>query len=82
MHYSSLKHLVRENTPERGYVCLPQDLFRSLLKTAIKSKGLFDERFYLEKNADVAAAVLFLASEGAAYITGATLHVNGGMHMD
>ena len=31
---------------------------------------------------DVAAAVLFLASPGAAYITGATLHVNGGMVMD
>ena len=32
--------------------------------------------------ADVAAAVVFLASPAAAYITGATLHVNGGMHMD
>ena len=31
---------------------------------------------------DVAAAVAFLASPGAAYITGCTLHVNGGMHMD
>jgi 3-oxoacyl-[acyl-carrier protein] reductase len=30
---------------------------------------------------DVAAAVLFLASPGAGYITGATLHVNGGMYM-
>jgi len=30
---------------------------------------------------DVAAAVLFLASAGASYITGATLHVNGGMYM-
>lgn len=30
---------------------------------------------------DVAAAVAFLASEGAAYITGQTLHVNGGMFM-
>ena len=31
---------------------------------------------------DVAQAVLFLCSPGAAYITGATLHVNGGMYMD
>jgi 3-oxoacyl-[acyl-carrier protein] reductase len=30
---------------------------------------------------DVAAAVLFLASSGAGYITGETLHVNGGMYM-
>ena len=30
---------------------------------------------------DVAAAVAFLASPAAAYITGATLHVNGGMYM-
>ncbi len=31
---------------------------------------------------EVAAAVVFLASEGAAYVTGSTLHVNGGMYMD
>jgi 3-oxoacyl-[acyl-carrier protein] reductase len=30
---------------------------------------------------DVAAAVAFLASPGAAYISGATIHVNGGMYM-
>ena len=30
---------------------------------------------------DIAAAVAFLASDGAGYITGATLPVNGGMHM-
>jgi len=31
---------------------------------------------------DIAQAVLFLCSPGAAYMTGATLHVNGGMFMD
>ena len=30
---------------------------------------------------DIAAAVLFLASAGANYITGETIHVNGGMYM-
>jgi 3-oxoacyl-[acyl-carrier protein] reductase len=30
---------------------------------------------------DVAAAVVFLAGEDAGYITGTTLHVNGGMYM-
>ncbi|HET7547563.1 MAG TPA: 3-oxoacyl-ACP reductase FabG [Usitatibacter sp.] len=31
---------------------------------------------------DVAQAVLYLCSPAASYVTGATLHVNGGMHMD
>jgi 3-oxoacyl-[acyl-carrier protein] reductase len=30
---------------------------------------------------DIAAAVVFLSSPGAGYITGETLHVNGGMYM-
>jgi 3-oxoacyl-[acyl-carrier protein] reductase len=36
----------------------------------------------LGEGQDVAAAVAFLASPGASYITGITLHVNGGMYMD
>jgi 3-oxoacyl-[acyl-carrier protein] reductase len=35
----------------------------------------------LGSTADVAAAVAFLASDEAGYITGTTLHVNGGMYM-
>jgi 3-oxoacyl-[acyl-carrier protein] reductase len=31
---------------------------------------------------DIAQAVLFLCSPAAGYITGSTIHVNGGMHMD
>jgi 3-oxoacyl-[acyl-carrier protein] reductase len=30
---------------------------------------------------DISAAVVFLASENAGYITGQTLHINGGMYM-
>ena len=30
---------------------------------------------------DIGTAVVFLASAAAAYITGTTLHVNGGMYM-
>jgi len=33
------------------------------------------------KPEDIAAAVIFLASEGAAYITGQVIHVSGGMYM-
>lgn len=36
----------------------------------------------LGRSEDVAAAVAFLASAGADYMTGCTLHVNGGMYME
>ena len=31
---------------------------------------------------DIAKVALFLASESGSYITGQTIHVNGGMHME
>jgi 3-oxoacyl-[acyl-carrier protein] reductase len=36
----------------------------------------------LGKPEDIAATVAFLAGPGAAYITGTTVHVNGGMYME
>jgi len=33
------------------------------------------------KGDDISAAVVYLASEEASYVTGQTLHVNGGMAM-
>jgi 3-oxoacyl-[acyl-carrier protein] reductase len=35
----------------------------------------------LGQPAEIASVVAFLASPGGAYITGETLHVNGGMYM-
>jgi 3-oxoacyl-[acyl-carrier protein] reductase len=35
----------------------------------------------LGQTADVAAAVAYLASPAAGYVTGHVLHVNGGMYM-
>jgi 3-oxoacyl-[acyl-carrier protein] reductase len=35
----------------------------------------------LGESDDIAAAVHFLASDAAAYITGQTIHVNGGMYV-
>jgi 3-oxoacyl-[acyl-carrier protein] reductase len=48
---------------------------RTILQSAVPLGRLGDPE-------DVASAVAFFASPAAAYITGATLHVNGGMYME
>jgi 3-oxoacyl-[acyl-carrier protein] reductase len=52
---------------------LTDDIKKSLLASIPLSR--------LGEGKEVAHAVAFLASEGAAYITGETLHVNGGLYM-
>ena len=57
------------------------DMTRSLPEDA--KKGMLDQIALgrLGEPADIARAVAFLAGPSAAYITGETLHVNGGMYM-
>ncbi len=58
------------------------DMTRSLAEEQVKRLVENVPLGRLGRVDDVAHAVVFLASPQAAYITGATLHVNGGMHMD
>lgn len=50
------------------------DMVKSEMKKRIPMKRLGDVD-------DIADSVIFLASDGAKYITGETIHVNGGMYM-
>lgn len=52
---------------------LPEDVKKSLMAQIPAAR--------LGKTDDIAAAVLYLASEPAGYVTGTVLHVNGGMFM-
>ena len=45
-------------------------------------KRLHSDILSIEELAEIAAAAAYLASQEAAYVTGQTLHVNGGMYMD
>ncbi len=57
------------------------DMTQSLSEDQIKSLTSQIPAQRLGTPADVASSVVFLASDGAAYITGVTLSVNGGMVM-
>jgi 3-oxoacyl-[acyl-carrier protein] reductase len=58
------------------------DMTRSLAEEQVKKLVENVPLGRLGRVDDIAAAVAFLCSPAAAYITGATLHVNGGMFMD
>lgn len=58
------------------------DMTRALSEEQRKALQVNIPLLRLGQPEDVAAAVAFLASPAAAYITGHTLHVNGGLFMD
>ena len=62
-----------------GFIASPMtDALNDQQKTAILSRIPAGR---LGQGADIAAACIYLASEEGAYVTGQTLHVNGGMAM-
>jgi 3-oxoacyl-[acyl-carrier protein] reductase len=67
------------NTISPGFI--DTDMTQTL--TDEQKEGIFSQvpANRLGKPEEIASAVAFLASDAAAYITGETLHVNGGMYM-
>ncbi|PCI62660.1 MAG: 3-oxoacyl-ACP reductase [Gammaproteobacteria bacterium] len=67
------------NTVAPGFI--DTDMTKTL--TEEQKQGIFAQvpANRLGKPEEIASAVAFLASDAAAYITGETLHVNGGMYM-
>ena len=67
------------NTVSPGFI--DTDMTQTL--TDEQKEGIFSQvpANRLGKPEEIANAVAFLASDGAAYITGETLHVNGGMYV-
>lgn len=70
---------VTANTIAPGFIASAMtDVLPEAQKTALLTKIPAGR---LGEGADVAAAAVYLASDEAAYVTGQTLHVNGGMAM-
>jgi len=74
-----VKKGVTVNTVSPGYVAT--DMVMAIRPEVREQIVASIPRGRLAKPEEVAAAVCFLASEEAGYITGANLSVNGGMHM-
>jgi 3-oxoacyl-[acyl-carrier protein] reductase len=70
---------VTANCIAPGFIASPMtDVLNEAQKTALLGKIPAGR---LGQGADIGAAAVYLASEEAAYVTGQTLHVNGGMAM-
>ncbi len=70
---------VTANCIAPGFIASPMtDVLNDAQKTALLAKI---PAARLGEGADIAAAAVYLASEEASYVTGQTLHVNGGMAM-
>ena len=70
---------VTANCIAPGFIASPMtDVLTEAQKAALLGKIPAGR---LGQGADIAAAAVYLASEEAAYVTGQTLHVNGGMAM-
>jgi 3-oxoacyl-[acyl-carrier protein] reductase len=70
---------VTVNCVAPGFISSPMtDVLNELQRAAILSRVPAGR---LGEGAEIAAACVYLASEEAAYVTGQTLHVNGGMAM-
>jgi 3-oxoacyl-[acyl-carrier protein] reductase len=70
---------ITANSIAPGYIDTPMTLALDEARRAAATAEVPADRFGTP--AEVAAAVVFLASDEAAYITGQTIHLNGGMHM-
>ena len=70
---------VTVNCVAPGFISSPMtDVLNEQQRTAILSRI---PAARLGEGAEIAAACVYLASDEAAYVTGQTLHVNGGMAM-
>jgi 3-oxoacyl-[acyl-carrier protein] reductase len=79
MAYEVASRGVTLNCVAPGFIATPMtDVLTDAQKQAITARI---PAARMGNSAEIAAAVVYLASEEAAYVTGQTVHVNGGMAM-